>query len=610
VNTALVPATEAGPGERSPGPSLAEALARLPYAEVWALDFEFQAPAGERPVPVCLVARELRTGRLLRLWQTELPAQPPFRTDAEALFVAYYATAELGCFLALGWPMPARVLDLYAEFRAATNGRPTPCGSGLLGALAWHGLDAMAADEKGAMRDLVLRGGPWSEGERRAILAYCQADVDALAALLPRMLPGILARQRDPSVALGQALLRGRYMAAAARMEWIGVPIDVEMLALIRTGWAGIKARLVEAVDARFGVYEGTSFKADRFATYLSAMDIPWPRLPSGALALDEGTFKDMARAHPVLQPLRELRHALGELRLEALAVGADGRNRTLLSAFRSRTGRNQPSNTRFVFGPATWLRSLIRPEPGMALAYVDFSSQEMGIAAALSGDPALLAAYHSGDVYLSFAKQAGLAPPDATKASHGEIRDRCKAVVLGTLYGMGEETLARRIGRPPIEARELLRLHRATYPRFWRWSEAAVTSFELTRRIETVFGWPLHAGPDWNPRSVMNFPMQANGAEMLRLACCLATERGLAVCAPVHDAILIETTMDAIDEHVAALQACMREASRIALGGLVLGSDVKVVRWPERYADKRGQVMWDTVTRLLREAAQPSRAA
>ena len=97
-----------------------------------------------------------------------------------------------------------------------------------------------------------------------------------------------------------------------------------------------------------------------------------------------------------------------------------------------------------------------------------------------------------------------------------------------------------------------------------------------------------------------MNFPMQANGAEMLRLACCLATERGLAVCAPVHDAILIEAPTAEIDEHVAALQACMREASRIVLGGLELGSDAKIVRWPERYADKRGEVMWDTVTRLL----------
>jgi DNA polymerase I-like protein with 3'-5' exonuclease and polymerase domains len=211
-----------------------------------------------------------------------------------------------------------------------------------------------------------------------------------------------------------------------------------------------------------------------------------------------------------------------------------------------------------------------------------------------------LLDAYRSGDVYLSFAKQAGLAPRDATKATHAEVRDRCKAMVLGTLYGMGPETLAKRIGRPSCEARELLALHQATYPRFWRWSEAAVTSFELTRKIDTVFGWPLHAAPDWNPRTVMNFPMQANGAEMLRLACCLATERGLLVCAPVHDAILIEAPLADIEEHVAALQACMREASRAVLDGFELGSDAKIVRWPDRYTDKRGEVMWDTVMRLL----------
>ena len=89
-----------------------------------------------------------------------------------------------------------------------------------------------------------------------------------------------------------------------------------------------------------------------------------------------------------------------------------------------------------------------------------------------------------------------------------------------------------------------------------------------LTGRIETVFGWPLHVGAEFNPRSLMNFPMQANGAEMLRLACCLATERGIRVCAPVHDALLIEAPLERDRRAVAALQACMREASRIVLGG------------------------------------------
>ena len=72
----------------------------------------------------------------------------PIRSVPTCLFVAYFASAELGCHLALDWPLPARVLDLYVEFRNLTNGLDPYCGNGLLGALTWHGLDAMDAAEK------------------------------------------------------------------------------------------------------------------------------------------------------------------------------------------------------------------------------------------------------------------------------------------------------------------------------------------------------------------------------------------------------------------------------------------------------------------------------
>ena len=80
-----------------------------------------------------MVARELRTRRTIHAWQDELRrmSRPPYPIDTSALFVAYYAFAELGCHLALGWPMPPRILDLHAEFRAATNGLPTIAGSSL-----------------------------------------------------------------------------------------------------------------------------------------------------------------------------------------------------------------------------------------------------------------------------------------------------------------------------------------------------------------------------------------------------------------------------------------------------------------------------------------------
>ena len=345
------------------------------------------------------------------------------------------------------------------------------------------------------------------------------------------------------------------------------------------------------------------TFKTDRFAAFLARHDIPWPLLESGKLDLSDDAFREQARSHPRISPLRELRSALSDLRLNDLAVGCDGRNRTLLSPFRSRTSRNQPSNTRFIFGPSVWLRGLIKPPPGLGIAYVDWAQQEFGIAAALSGDVAMQAAYVSGDPYLAFAKQADAVPPDATKASHSAERELFKACVIGVQYGMEAQSLALRIGQPPIVARDLLRAHRQTYPRFWQWSDAAIDQAMLHGAIHTVFGWPVHVGDRANSRSLRNFPMQANGAEMLRVACCLATERGVEVCAPVHDAVLICAPIQRLEGDIAAMQSAMSEASRAVLAGFEISTDVKIIKWPDRYEDERGRVMWARVCDLVASA-------
>src|SRR5215470_11849448 len=120
-------------------------LDSVPFREIWAVDFEFIADPGENPDPVCLVGRELRSGRTVRLWRDELGPVPPYPTGPNSLFVAYYASAEVGCHLALGWPIPERILDLFTEFRNATNGLTTPNGSGLIGALVCNGLEAIGA---------------------------------------------------------------------------------------------------------------------------------------------------------------------------------------------------------------------------------------------------------------------------------------------------------------------------------------------------------------------------------------------------------------------------------------------------------------------------------
>jgi hypothetical protein len=652
------------------------------------------------------------------------------------------------CFLALDWPFPARVLDLYAEFRAFTCGRAVPAGHGLLGALAYFGLEGLAAVEKEDMHQLAIRGGPYTRVERQALLAYCQTDVDALARLLPAM---------TPFLDLPRALLRGRYMQAAARIEWTGVPCDVETLRDLRMQWDRIRRRLAHEVNRTCGVFvptgtvvdpqsrmgaallttattrgldpyilagaveyvwrearsvydesiyarrearrrtgltpahiarwenaghdsaswpgldamaatlavelpalglhattldetqtdyagqlwallrnaddrlpakddpeiltraadlleadpegaawEGSlTFSSQRFEQYLARHDIPWPRLASGALALDDATFRDMARVYPAnIGPIREVRHTLAQLKLHDLAVGDDGRNRCLLSAFRSRTGRNQPSNSAYIFGPSCWLRSLIKPEPGRAVAYVDWSQQELAIAAALSQDKAMMDAYRSGDFYLAFAKLAGAAPPDATKATHAAVREQFKVVSLGVLYGLSEQGIARRLSVPLCQGRLLLQHHKEVFRTFWAWADLVEMQGMLGGRLHTVFGWPIHVEAGANPRSLRNFPMQAHGAEMLRLACCLCTEHAINVCAPVHDALVVEASMEAIESVVAQTQAFMAQASTLVLPGFPLRTEAKIVCYPERYLDPRGVQMWETVRTILQETS------
>src|ERR1700751_3925059 len=120
----------------------------LPYKAIVVADFEFEFGGhdGNRPRPVCMVAKELRSGQEWKIWRGEFPSRPPFSTGPDTLFVAFVASAELGCFRALDWPMPARILDLYAEFRNRVNG--VIGDRGLIDAMKYFGLDTMAVTHK------------------------------------------------------------------------------------------------------------------------------------------------------------------------------------------------------------------------------------------------------------------------------------------------------------------------------------------------------------------------------------------------------------------------------------------------------------------------------
>ncbi|MGH7187436.1 MAG: DNA polymerase, partial [Pseudomonadota bacterium] len=283
------------------------------------------------------------------------------------MLVTIDANELVGLHLALGWRVPERVVDLMVEFRNATNGRPGRIVGGLAGALLWF--------DRSAAYGLV--GGTSPEQMRRRLKAVAH----------------LFEAMRD-SLDLARALLRGRYMSAVAHIEAAGIPVDERSIRRIASNWPVVRDRVIEIIDRRYGVYRGRRLDVDAFAHWLDQKAIAWPLLDSGRLDLSDDAFREMTRAHPAVRPLKELRTTLIGFDPGALTIGRDGRNRTPLRPFASRTGRNQPSTKATVIGTAAWVRHLIRPHPGTGIALIDWQQQEFGIAAALSDDPAMQDAY------------------------------------------------------------------------------------------------------------------------------------------------------------------------------------------------------------------------
>ena len=173
------------------------------------------------------------------------------------------------------------------------------------------------------------RGG-YTEDEKVALMEYCEEDVLSLELLYSKM---------SPLIDLERALLRGRYMSSCAQVERNGIPLDSSLHKRLNSHWDEIKSELILEVDQSFGVYDDNVFKTAKFMDYLQRKRINWPLLDSGNPMMDDETFSVMSLSHPEIIPLKELRSTLSKMRLKDLSIGEDGRNRTLLSAFRSRTG-------------------------------------------------------------------------------------------------------------------------------------------------------------------------------------------------------------------------------------------------------------------------------
>ena len=614
----------------------------IPYA----VDYEYIPRDDGGLDVVCGVAKNLHTGHTERRWRDEMGRAPFFDCGPEAVLVAYNAQAEMEAHIAMGWPFPENVICLYAEHMLDTNGADLPVAlnarGSLLAALKCNDLPAREAAEKKGLIERILAGPPYSAEEKLAIVAYCQQDVDDAASLFEVLWQRMSAN--NPYY-LNQALLRGAYSKSLAAMTRTGCPVNVPLHDVIVTNWPTVRQGLRQSI-AHYGIFDDNgAFKQERFAAVvegLGAADI-WPRTPGGQYSTKSSDFRRMADIYPSMEDFRAAYEALaaapkaspfpicsdeharlGRREQGNLRMGMSGENTSSVGfgAYRAKTGRNQPRAIEFLPAAASWWRTLVTPPSGKAIGYFDYKSQEYGVAAYLSGDKHMIGDYDGGEVYIPLGVRSGLLPADATKTSHGEFRDRVlKPVLLGLQYGRQPAGIALAIGggNPATYREDLLlaeriyRKHRETHADFWRWVDGVAQDAFLTGRIETPMGWRMLVGDPFirvrengrwqeygtKPLTLMNWRMQATGADIIRLACAALTAAGVEVICPVHDAILFMADLSCREDVGNLVASAMERAAATVLGARI-PVDRQWVMPGDHWRPKKGDKMWAVVAKAL----------
>lgn len=275
-----------------------------------------------------------------------------------------------------------------------------------------------------------------------------------------------------------------------------------------------------------------------------------------------------------------------------------------------TRTGRNQPSGKglAYLLSLPAWVHGVICPPEGYGIACLDWVAQEFGLGAGLSGDPAMIADFQSGDPHLGLAIRTGLAPEGATKASHGAIRKTIKPVSLGIPYGITEYGVARQTGKSRRWSREVLAAVRHKYRVYFEWQTGVVTQAVFDRRIVSPLGFPMAVHQNTPQRTLKNYLHQAGGADMLRLSAATGAAAGVVAIAPVHDSLWIMAPIRELDDAIATMSRLMVRASAVVTGGLEIPVEVSAkVCWPNclgdvRHDDDKGQALWLEIKGLVRD--------
>ncbi len=348
-----------------------------------------------------------------------------------------------------------------------------------------------------------------------------------------------------------------------ARMEAIGVRVDVEMLRTISKEFTDEAQRL----DAEIQQVAGHEFKVNspqQLQTVLfGELGLTTGKKIKTGFSTDATTLEAIADEHhivPLILRYREgekLRSTYGATLIDAVAP--DGRIHALFHQTVARTGRLSSENPNLHNIPVRSaegrrLRYAFVPAPDWVLAVADYNQIELRILAHLSQDSGLLDAFASHeDVHRTIAASVfGVTPAAVTH----EQREQAKAVSYGLAYGMEAFGLSQRLGVPVSAAKEIMEKYFAGFPTLRRYMDDTIKQVRAQGYSRTEFGrirpfpdlatavGPQRAAAE---RQAMNAGIQGLAADVFKSALVRLDHRlrdeGFAarLILQVHDEVLVE---------------------------------------------------------------------
>jgi DNA polymerase-1 len=203
---------------------------------------------------------------------------------------------------------------------------------------------------------------------------------------------------------------------------------------------------------------------------------------------------------------------------------------------------------------------AFVAPEDSLIMA-CDYSQIELRIMAHLSGDEALLKAFHDEvDVHQATASEVFDVPYDEVDSDH---RRAAKAINFGLMYGMSAFGLARQLNIGRSEAQAYMDTYFMRYPGVQQFMETTREQAREQGYVETLFGRRLYL-PDINAsnmqrrqgaeRAAINAPMQGTAADIIKRAMISVdewlenTQPDARLVMQVHDELVFEVREDQLD--------------------------------------------------------------